>query len=365
MPVKTRGPVRVAVLGQGRSGLDIHCRWFTRSPRKYRIVAVADILKDRRQRAERELGCNAHADYRELLKRDDVELVVNSLPSYLHPRATVDALRAGHHVVCEKPLAWNVAELDKMVRAARQARRVLVPFQQSRNAPHFQKILQVIDSGVLGRIVQISISYSGFSRRWDWQTLQEFKGGNLLNTGPHPVDQAMRLLDFRKPRDIICTMDRANTFGDAEDHVKILMRTPDKPDIDLEISSCCPYPRPMFTVYGTQGGLTGGPAALEWRYFDPEKAPRQRLIRTPLPGPSYCREDLKFTQKTWKPTKQQQDSFTYMSKCFYDHLYQVLRQGARLGVTPQQVRVQMAVMAECHRQNRLSKLPRKGWPKGS
>ena len=50
---------------------------------------------------------------------------------------------------------------------------------------------------MLGRIVQVSLSFSGFARRWDWQTLQEYKGGNLLNTGPHPMDQAMRLLDFK------------------------------------------------------------------------------------------------------------------------------------------------------------------------
>ena len=365
MASKSKGPVRVAVLGQGRSGLDIHCNWFARSPRKYKIVAIADILKERRERAESELGCEAYADYLKLLQRDDVELVVNSLPSYLHPQGSIDALKAGHNVVCEKPLAWSGAEVDRMVQAARKSRRILAPFQQSRNAPHFQKILEVIDSGVLGRIVQISISYSGFARRWDWQTLQEFKGGNLLNTGPHPMDQAMCLLDFKKPGQIVCSMDRANTFGDAEDHVKILMRTKGKPDIDLEISSCCPYPRPMFTVYGTCGGLSGGPAGLEWKFFDPEKAPEQKLIRDPLPGPSYCGEKLEITEKKWKPNKQQQNSFRYMSKCFYDHIYKVLRQDVPLFITPKQVRVQAAVMEECHRQNRLSKLPRKGWSKGN
>ena len=53
-----------------------------------------------------------------------------------------------------------------------------------------------------------------------------------------------------------------------------------------------------------------------------------------------------------------------MSKAYYDHIYAVLREGAKLEITPQQVRVQVAVVEECHRQNPLSKLPRKGWPKG-
>jgi len=365
MPAKKKGPIRVAVLGQGRSGLDIHCNWFQRSPSKYKIVAISDILKDRRERAEQELKCDAYADYKELLAREDIELVVNSLPSHLHPQGSIDALNAGHNVICEKPLGWSVAEVNRMIRTAKKAGKILAPFQQSRNAPHFQKILQVIDSGVLGRIVQINVSYSGFARRWDWQTLQEFKAGNLLNTGPHPMDQVMRLLDFKKPKDILCTMDRANTYGDAEDHVKIILRTAGKPDIDVEISSCAMYPRPMFSVYGTQGGLTGGPSALEWKYFVPKKAPKQKLVREPLPGPSYCREDLPYVEKSWEPNKQQKNSFGYMSKCYYDYMYKVLREGAPLTITPEQVRVQIGVIEECHRQNPLSKIKARGWTKGS
>jgi scyllo-inositol 2-dehydrogenase (NADP+) len=366
MPAKKKNnPIRVGVLGQGRSGLDIHCAWFRKSPRKYTIVAVSDILGDRRQRAETELKCAAYADYHDMLARDDIELVVNSLPSYLHPQGSVDALASGHHVVCEKPLGWSVKEVDRIRRAATKAGRLLMPFQQSRNAPHFQKILQVIDSGVLGRIVQINVSYSGFGRRWDWQTLQEFKGGNLLNTGPHPMDQAMRLLDFKKPKDIICTMDRANTWGDAEDHVKILLRTVGKPDIDVEISSCAMYPRPMFSVYGTLGGLTGGPAGLEWKYYDPKVAPAQKLIRAPLPGPSYCHEKLTMIEKSWAPGKAQQNAFSNMSKLYYNHLFDVLRNGVEPAITPEQVRTQIAVIEECHKQSKLSALKVRGWTKGS
>jgi scyllo-inositol 2-dehydrogenase (NADP+) len=366
MPAKTkRGPIRVGVLGQGRSGLDIHCAYFRTAPGKFRIVAVADLLRDRRERAESELKCAAYADYKDLLVRDDIELVVNSLPSFLHPQASIDALAAGHHVVCEKPLAWSVKEVDRMRRTAARANRVLMPFQQSRNAPHFQQILAVIGSGVLGRIVQINVSYSGFGRRWDWQTLQEFKGGNLLNTGPHPMDQIMRLLDFRMPYQIVCTMDRANTFGDADDHVRAFLRTRGQPDIDLEISSCAVYPRPMYTVDGTRGGLTGGPGGLQWKYFDLAEAPAQKLIRQPLPGPSYCQEKLDLVEGGWEPDEAQRSSFAYMSRRYYDHLYEVLRQGVAPQITPEQVRVQIAVIEECHRQNRLSRLKAKGWPKGN
>ena len=70
-----RALVRVGILGQGRSGRDIHAEWLSRSPGKYRIVAVSDLLRDRRDRAVREFECDAYADYKELLARQDLDLI--------------------------------------------------------------------------------------------------------------------------------------------------------------------------------------------------------------------------------------------------------------------------------------------------
>ncbi len=358
------GCVRVGILGQGRSGRDIHAEWLVRSPEKYRIVAVSDLLRDRRDRAVREFECDAYADYRDVLARNDLELVVNALPSHLHARTTEEAFDAGHHVVCEKPLAPSTEDFRRMVAASERSDRIFAPFQQSRYAPHFQQIQRVIESGVMGRIVQIRIAFNGFARRWDWQTLQEFKGGNLLNTGPHPMDQALCLLDWKMPS-VHCIMDRANTYGDAEDHVKVLLRREGSPTIDLEISSCDPYSDDMYRVYGTRGGLAGGAGGIRWRYFDPADAPEQRLLRSPLPGPSYCREELPWTEESWAPDEAEKQAFTYMSRAFYDHIYDVLREDAPLFITPEQVAVQVAVMEECHRQNPLSRLTPEGWEQGN
>ena len=70
------------------------------------------------------------------------------------------------------------------------------------------------------------------------------------------------------------------------------------------------------------------------------------------------------TEKTWTPNKAQSDAFAFMSHAYYNHVYAILREGAKAEITPQQARTQIAVIEECHRQNRLSKLPKKGWPEG-
>jgi len=351
-----RKVIRVGILGQGRSGRNIHAVHLITN-RKYKIVAVADPLEDRVDDAVRDFGCDGTTNYREVIARDDLDLVINTTPSHLHVPVTLEVLEAGHNCLCEKPLARKAAEVDKLIAASKKAKKLLAIFQQSRFAPYFVKVRQVIESGVLGRIVMVKIAFNGYGRRWDWQTVQEYNGGSLLNTGPHPVDQALVLFGEGMPK-VLCVMDRANTFGDAEDHVKLVLTGKGHPTIDLEVSSCCAYSPYVYQVYGTQGGLTGDMSGLTWRTFNPKRAPKQTLIRTPLPGRAYCREKLTWREKSWAVPKSRADLFQNTSKVFYKHLYKTLAEGAPLIITPEQVRRQIAVIEEAHRQNPMPRLKR-------
>jgi predicted dehydrogenase len=347
--------LRIAILGQGRSGRDIHGHYLTLDPAKFAIVAVVDPLAERRERAAREYGCEVFDDYRALAGRTDLDLIVNATPSHLHVPITLDLLQRGHHVLCEKPLAKRAEDVDRLIDAARASGRVLAIFQQSRYAPYYQQVRQVIDSGALGRIAQVSISFSGFGRRWDWQTLQEFNGGSLLNTGPHPLDQALNLLGCEDMPEVTCWMDRATTFGDAEDYVKLILRSPGRPLIDVEISSCDAYPNCTYRVQGTLGGLKGTTSHVEWKHYLPAEAPEQRLTREPLftpeRTPAYCGESLAWHEGSWDMPQGGLSFFDTMCQSFYDRLHAVLTEGAPLEITPQQVRQQIAVIEACHRQN--------------
>lgn len=347
--------VRVAIIGQGRSGRNIHGNYIQTDPKRYKVVAAVDPVKERRDRAASEYGCDVYRDHAPLLKRDDLDLVINATPSMMHVPVTLEFLKAGYNVLCEKPLAERAADVDKMIAAARKSRVVLAIYQQSRFAPYFEQVRKVIDSGVLGRIVQISIQSNGFSRRYDWQTLQEFMGGNLLNTGPHPLDQALQLFGTDTMPKVACYMDCANTLGDAEDHVNLTLSGEGRPLIHLEISSCCAYPSFGYKVYGTLGGLVGNVGQLDWQYYLPKEAPKITLQRKPLKGadgtPVYCSDALKWHKKSWRVPKAKQDLFMYMSGRFYRMLYKTLKEGAPLQITPEQVRQQIAVIEECQRQN--------------
>jgi scyllo-inositol 2-dehydrogenase (NADP+) len=343
-----------AILGQGRSGRDIHGAHLSKDTERYRIVAVVDPLEERRRRAEAEYGCEAFADHRPLLERDDLDLVVNAAPSRFHVPLSREFLEGGFNVLCDKPLASRAADVDRLIAASQASGKTLAIFQQSRYSPAFLQIRRVIESGVLGEIVQISITFSGFSRRYDWQTLTSEMGGNLLNTGPHPLDQALQLFGTDRMPQVSCFMRRTVTRGDADDHVLLILSGEGRPLIDLEISSCCKYPGAVYTVYGTQGGLSGDTQRLEWQYFDPATAPTVTLdtapIRKPDGTPAYCSDALEWRREEWSAPKGS-GHFETMSAAFYSMLYRTLAEGAPLEITPREVRQQIAVIEEAQRQN--------------
>lgn len=347
--------LKLAIIGQGRSGRDIHGRYFLTDRERFEVAAVVDGIERRRERAEAEYGCETFADYKELFGRSDLDLVVNASFSQMHVPITKDLLEHGFNVLTEKPFAATVEEAQELINTAKRCGRTLAVFQQSRFAPYFEKVKNIIDSGVLGRIIQISIAFNGYARRWDWQCCQDFNGGSLYNTGPHPVDQALQLLNYDGEPEVYCRMDRVNTFGDAEDYVKLILTAPERPLIDLEISSCDAYPHFTYKIQGSRGGLNGTTTHLEWKYFSEVMAQKQHLIQTPLENeegfPAYCHENLTWTEEQWNIEEPR--VFTYAVKKFYNTVYDHFVYGKELPVTPDQVKQQISVMERCHGMNPL------------
>ncbi|MEK6797260.1 MAG: Gfo/Idh/MocA family oxidoreductase [Spirochaetota bacterium] len=353
--------IRTAIIGQGRSGADIHAKYLVTDPDKYTIVAVADPIQARMDRAAKvynySADCKRYTDYHDLFKHTDIDLIVNASMSHMHVPITKEIMEAGFNVLCEKPLARTVKEVDMLVKTAEKTKKHFAIFQQSRFAPYFRKVKEIVDSGVLGRIVHVGIAFSNYARRWDWQVVRKFNAGGLLNTGPHPLDQALRFLDCDGMPEVTCHMDNANSFGDAEDYIKLVMKAPGRPVIDLEVSSCNAYPTHTYLVQGTRGGLKGSMTHLDWKYFKEEEAPKQVLSENPITGPDgsplYCSEQLTWHDESWDVPQEQADLFKAISSGFYNMLHRSLTQNAPLEITPAQVRQQIAVIEECHRQNKF------------
>ncbi|MGM9625760.1 MAG: Gfo/Idh/MocA family protein [Eubacteriales bacterium] len=347
--------LRVAIIGYGRSGQSIHGAFFASDANdKYEVAVVVDELEVRRNQAKARHNCEVFADYHEILDRKDIDLVVNSTYSYLHYPVALDFLKHGFNVVSEKPFAIHADDCQAMIDAAEENNVMLCVFQQSHFAPYYRRIHKILDSGILGRIAAVKIQFSGFARRWDWQCLQSFGGGCLRNTGPHPFEQALDLLDSDEMPKVVSRLDLVNSFGDAEDFCKVLLLQPGKPVIDVEISSCNAYADYTYLIEGSLGTLKATTSSIDYKYYNPEEAEPQHLIRESLQtddgGPRYCGEKL-----PWKTEHEDVvgSAFDSAVKCYYNNIYDHLTTGAELIIRPAKIKQMIALMEEIHRQNPL------------
>jgi scyllo-inositol 2-dehydrogenase (NADP+) len=336
-------PIRVGIAGLGRSGWGIHASAIADLAGQFSVVAVCDLLPARQEEARERFVCQAYSDYADLVADDAVELVIVATPSYLHASHTTTALRGGKHVMVEKPMAKSLAEVDEMIAVAKETGQILTVHQNYRYADEFTKIKEIIESGVLGRIIQINSSVHQFRRRWDWQTLKEYGGGILNNHGAHVVDWAMLLIDDPEP-EVFCHMEATPLYaGDADSHVKLVLLPRDGPVIDIELTHACAYPQANWLVMGTRGSLVSDRGTVRWEFFDPAEAPPLVLDTQPTPDRSYNSEELPWHEETCELVR----DFGSGTRRLYGDLYGTIRGGAPLAITPESVRRQIAVLEKC------------------
>lgn len=337
--------IKVGIAGLGRSGWDIHAHLLRQAPEKYQVVAVADKIPARLDQAAGEFGCRTFEDFDDLIADPEVELVVVAVPSYLHTEYSMRAMKAGKDVVTEKPMATSLVDAEATFKCAKDTGRLYAIFQNKRYSPDFRKVKEVIDSGVLGKVVQIRIAYHGFKRRWDWQTLKEFGGGSLNNTCPHPIDHALVLMDGKTPR-VNCERARMLTLGDADDHVRISLSAEGAPSVDIEVTDGVAFPQPHWHVVGTRGGLTGSPRHLDWKYVRQQEFTPREADPKSTPDRSYNREELNWHTDSWDVNSETGPGEVQ----YYLDLYQTIRHGEAPPIDPEIVHTQMVVMEECRKQ---------------
>ena len=349
--------LKAALIGYGRSGRDIHKHLFDLLPDLYEVVAVVDRDPQRRDMARRELGCPVYERYQEMFGQVEADFAVNASFSHEHHPISMHLLQQGWNVLSEKPAATNRKDFDEMVAQAQKSGKLYLVFQQYRFSPAFIKIQEMIASGKVGRLVQVSARFKGFNRRWDWQTVHAFTAGSLHNTGPHPMDWALDMMGFPQADEleVFCAMGRAHTAGNAEDYVKLLLRAPGAPVAEIEISACFGFGKDTYQVHGTRGCLTGTDKGLSWKYYRDDEVAPLKLHTQPLRDdqgqPIYCREKLPVHEETWQPNEWEADAFNAKGLNFYNALYDTLTAGAPFLITNEQILLQMAVTEEAYWQN--------------
>lgn len=345
--------LNLAVIGQGRSGKDIHGYYYLSDRNEYfNVKYVVDADEGRREISKsRYPGCEVFADYHELFDKTDIDLVVNSTYSEMHYAITKELLEHKFNVLCEKPLARTRYECDDLILTAKKNGVLFTVFQQTFYAPYYRDVLKVIEDGTIGDVLQVSIRFNGLSRRWDWQTLQKKMAGSAYNTGPHPFGIALGVLGFDKDARVAYSRLESSplTSGDSDDYCKAIIVAPGKPTVDVEINSQDAYSSYNVKLQGTRGTFKCTTNAYECKYIVEGENPERPVVDTFLQdsegNPIYCSEKLVTHEMSGDYDG---TAFDVGTAELYKNIYYALTEGREMYVTAEMARDIIALIETLH-----------------
>ena len=196
-------PLRGAVIGAGGGIARLrHIPAFQEAARRglAELVAVCDPIPAALEAAGEQAGVAArYLDYREVLARDDVDVITIATPNSFHEPIAIAALEAGKHVLCEKPLALTLAGAQRMAAAAHGTNRVSAVNHRYRWVPAMRYLHELMTAGEFGDVRQIFMNYFNAlfldpATPMQWRYLRSERGGTLADIGSHLVDLALWLL---------------------------------------------------------------------------------------------------------------------------------------------------------------------------
>ncbi|CDC62332.1 oxidoreductase family NAD-binding Rossmann fold protein [Clostridium sp. CAG:448] len=197
--------VRVGIIGCGGIANGKHMPSLKQLP-NVKMVAFCDIIEERAIKARADYGtpdCAVYTDYRELLEDKSIDVVHVCTPNRAHSFITVDALHAGKHVMCEKPMAINSEEAKKMLDAAKETGKKLTIGYQSRQRADSRYLKNECLAGTFGDIYYAKATALRRRAVPTWGVfLNEYEqgGGPLIDIGTHALDLTLWMMDNYQPK---------------------------------------------------------------------------------------------------------------------------------------------------------------------
>lgn len=194
---------RAGVIGAGAIAVHGHIPGYQSVP-GVELIALCDINQERARSVAASKGiAHIYSDYREMLEKEDLDLLSVCSPNAYHAEMAIAGLESGAHVLCEKPMALTYADARRMVAASKRAGRSLTVGFHNRYRPDMSAGHEVVQSGKLGQVYYAKASLlrrSGIPGYGSWFTNKDLAGGGaMMDIGCHILDMALWWLGHPKP----------------------------------------------------------------------------------------------------------------------------------------------------------------------
>lgn len=326
--------INAAVVGYGYAGRSFHS-YLIGLAEGLNLYAIATRDPERRAAAGRERKVKTYTAIDELLKDDNVDLVVIATPHDSHAELAIKAMDAGKNVVADKAMCMNVAEADAMIKASKKNNVLLSVFQNRRWDGDYLTVKKVIQDGLLGEVFLIQVAILGYGKPRGWRGIKKQVGGQIYDWGAHLVDQALRLVPS-KVDTVFCDTQHRMWDIDIESHLNCIIRFQNGVSYGIELSNICRIPKPRWFVLGDLGTLAKNG-------LDPQEA---AMVRGEIEA---AREDpanrarVK-TEANGEVKDMVIDTIPGNWKAYYQNISDVLNKGAELAVKPEEVRENMRLI---------------------
>ncbi|MFC5701923.1 Gfo/Idh/MocA family protein [Cohnella faecalis] len=229
--------VRVGVIGCGSIARHRHLPELSANP-NVKLVAVCDVNERTANEMAEKFNTRAHTDYKELINADDIDAILVLATNVTHASMSIEALQAGKHVLCEKPLALSVEEATRMIQTAEETGKYLMIGHNQRLVPTHIRAKEILKSGKLGKIHSFKTvfghrgcEYWAVEKEATWFFDKKFAGlGCSADLGIHKADLIRWLLEeeFAEVSSFVETQGKRNVNGDmisVDDNMVALLKS--------------------------------------------------------------------------------------------------------------------------------------------
>lgn len=216
------------------------------------LAGIWDIKPEARQKAVEE-GVKVYESQQDLLADGDITFVLVATPNDFHRPIAIEAMRAGKHVICEKPVALSSEELAEMTAVSEETGKFLTVHQNRRWDEDYRTVCKILEEGKLGEVFRIESRVHG-SRGipGDWRQEKEKGGGMVLDWGVHLLDQILQMKGDVKLNQVYATLDHV-TNQVVDDGFTAMLTFADKQQVLVEVGTSNFVNLPRWYVLGSNG----------------------------------------------------------------------------------------------------------------
>jgi len=250
-------PITTGLIAYGMSGRIFHAP-FLSTNLGFRFKGVVE--RHEKKAAERYPDIISYNSVDELLNDDEIELVIVNTPNFTHFDLAMQVLRAGKHVLIEKPAAANSAEVKRMFDLGREVNRHVMIYQNRRWDSDFSSVREIIESGKLGELVEVHFRYDRYKPVLSPKKFKETKetpaNGLVYDLAPHILDNAISLFGRPLSFDKVTAMHREGS--EVVDYFNYRLSYPNQLNVYLTSGLLIAEMPPAFVVHGSLGSFIKG-----------------------------------------------------------------------------------------------------------